>query len=203
LATPQIESHIGQMLECGPDAAWHEVPRSGLAAGAFVTLDERHAFGGESGTGKEVVASVIHRGAFTGAVESFKGAIRAAEGDTLFLDEIGDLERMMREGRFREDLFHRLNVVHFRVPHSRSVIQNRDLSPKFFEERDTPPPVASDDARALSVRVDRPLSEIAQDVEIAALTYAMRATNGRMDLAAKRLGLSRKGLYLKRLRLGL
>ena len=27
-----------------------------------------------------------------------------------------DLERMMKEGRFREDLYHRLNVVHFRVP---------------------------------------------------------------------------------------
>jgi DNA-binding NtrC family response regulator len=53
------------------------------------------------------------------------------------------------------------------------------------------------------VRVDRPLSEIAQDVEIAALTYAMRARNGRMDLAARRLALSRKGLYLKRQRLGL
>ena len=90
-----------------------------------------------------------------------------------------------------------------RRPRAQSVIQNRDLSPKFFEERDTPPPVTSDDARALSVRVDRPLSEIAQDVEIAALTYAMRATNGRMDLAARRLGLSRKGLYLKRQRLGL
>jgi hypothetical protein len=76
---------------------------------------------------------------------------------------------------------------------SGSVIQNRDLSPKFFQERDTPPRVASDDAGALSVRVDRFLSEIAQDVEIAALTYAMRATNGRMDLAARRLGLSCKG----------
>ena len=90
--------------------------------------------------------------------------IRAAEGGTLplrFLDskEIhppgeatpqrvavsiaaathADLERMMREGRFREDPYHRLNVVHFPVPHSGSVIQNRDLSPKFFEERDTPP----------------------------------------------------------------
>jgi DNA-binding NtrC family response regulator len=63
--------------------------------------------------------------------------------------------------------------------------------------------VTSDDARALSVRVDRPLSEIEQDVEIAALTYAMRATNDRMDLAPRRLGLSRKGLYLKRQRLGL
>ena len=38
---------------------------------------------------------------------------------------------------------------------------------------------------------------------MAALSYAMRATNGRMDLAARRLGLSRKGLYLNRQRLGL
>jgi transcriptional regulator of acetoin/glycerol metabolism len=97
-----------------------------------------------------------------------------------------DPERMMREGRFREDLYHRLNMVHVGVPHARSVLQNRDLSPTCFEGRETPPPVTSDDARALSVRVDRPLSEIAQDVEIAALIYAMRATNGRMDLAARR-----------------
>ena len=34
-------------------------------------------------------------------------------------------------------------------------------------------------------------------------SYAMRATNGRMDLATRRLGLSRKGLHLKRQRLGL
>jgi transcriptional regulator with PAS, ATPase and Fis domain len=40
---------------------------------------------GESGTGKEVVANVIHRGAFTGAVESFRSVIRAAEGGTLLL----------------------------------------------------------------------------------------------------------------------
>ena len=84
-------------------------------------------------------------------------------------------------------------MVHFRVPHARSVIQHRDLGPKFFEERHSPPRTTSDDARTLCLRVDRPLSEIAQDVEIAALTYALRATNGRMDLAAKRLGLSRKG----------
>ena len=35
--------------------------------------------------------------------------------------------RMMKEGGIREDLYHRLNVVHFRVPHARSVIQNRGL----------------------------------------------------------------------------
>jgi DNA-binding NtrC family response regulator len=52
--------------------------------------------------------------------------------------------------------------------------------------------VTTDDARALYVRVDRPLSEIAPEVEVAELTYALRAANGRMDRAAKRLGLSRK-----------
>ena len=116
-----------------------------------------------------------------------RGGTLPGGGDSVLV-QAGLVERE----EVREDLYRRLNVVHFRVPHARSVIQNRDLSPKFFEERDTPPRVTSDDARALSVRVDRPLSEIAQDVEIAALTFAMRATNGRMDLAAKRLGLSRK-----------
>ena len=55
----------------------------------------------------------------------------------------------------------------------------------------------------MHLRVDRPLSEITQEVEVAAISYALRAANGRMERAAKRLGLSRKGLYLKRQRLGL
>jgi hypothetical protein len=38
---------------------------------------------GESGTGKEVIANVIHRGAFTVAVESFRGVIRAAGRDAV------------------------------------------------------------------------------------------------------------------------
>jgi DNA-binding NtrC family response regulator len=59
------------------------------------------------------------------------------------------------------------------------------------------------DARAFYGRVGRPLSGITQEFEVAALTYALRAANGRMERAAKRLGLSRKGLYLKRQRLGL
>ena len=93
-----------------------------------------------------------HReGAFTGASQESIGCFRAAEGGTIFLDEIGelelslqakllrvlqervvvpvgdhqgvpvnvrvvaatnrDLEQEVREGRFREDLFYRLNVV--------------------------------------------------------------------------------------------
>jgi hydrogenase-4 transcriptional activator len=99
------------------------------------------------------------KGAFTGAVASNEGIIRAAERGTLFLDEIGDLplelqpkllrflqegeihpigetqpmkvdvrvvaatnselERAVAEGRFREDLFHRLNVIRIQVPQLR------------------------------------------------------------------------------------
>ncbi len=96
------------------------------------------------------------RGAFTGANVTRKGAFEAANGGTLFLDDIGDLpaaaqakllrvleerkvtrlgasrtievnarvvaathrdlEQEVREGRFREDLFYRLNVHVLRVP---------------------------------------------------------------------------------------
>jgi DNA-binding NtrC family response regulator len=96
------------------------------------------------------------KGAFTGAHEKQIGSIEAANGGTIFLDEIGDLplgaqasllrflqestvvrvgstrtltidarviaathldlEAAMRAGRFREDLYYRLNVLHVEVP---------------------------------------------------------------------------------------
>ncbi len=96
------------------------------------------------------------KGAFTGAIADKKGRFEMADGGTIFLDEIGeidpstqikllrvlqerefekvggektiktdvrviaatnrDLENEIKEGRFREDLYYRLNVVRLEVP---------------------------------------------------------------------------------------
>ncbi|MFH1830337.1 MAG: sigma-54 dependent transcriptional regulator [Pseudomonadota bacterium] len=96
------------------------------------------------------------KGAFTGAVMTHPGRLDAADGGTIFLDEIGDmtlklqvkvlrvlqeqrfepvgstqshqvdvriiaatnhdLDRAVGEGRFREDLYYRLNVIPIHVP---------------------------------------------------------------------------------------
>ncbi len=141
---------------------------------------------GETGSGKEVVARLIHnlsgrkgafvpvnmasipeslleselfgyrKGAFTGADKSKPGKFELAEGGTIFLDEIGemnidlqskilrvldygyidpiggvepvktdarvisatnrDIEEMMKKGKFREDLFYRLNTIRIHIP---------------------------------------------------------------------------------------
>ena len=96
------------------------------------------------------------KGAYTGAISDTRGRFEQADGGTIFLDEIGeinqstqikllrvlqehefekvggektvkvdvrviaatnkDLEKEMKEGRFREDLYYRLNVVRLEVP---------------------------------------------------------------------------------------
>ena len=152
---------------------------------------------GESGTGKELVARELHarsgrkgpfiaincaalpenlveselfgheRGAFTGAEKRRAGAFEAANGGSLFLDEIGelplpvqakllrvleservrrvggndeipldmrviaathrDLEDEARAGRFREDLYYRLEVHVLRVPPLRERLRDIPL----------------------------------------------------------------------------
>ncbi len=107
------------------------------------------------------------KGAFTGAAYDKKGLFEAAEGGTIFLDEIGELSvqiqvKLLRavqektvkpvggnedipvdiriisatnkkledeviEGRFREDLFYRLNVIEIKIPPLRE--RKADLQP--------------------------------------------------------------------------
>jgi two-component system nitrogen regulation response regulator GlnG len=107
------------------------------------------------------------RGAFTGAVASKEGMLKAADGGCVFFDEVGelplqlqgkllrflqtqtfypvgstkevqvnvrvisatnrDLAAMVREGKFREDLYHRLRVASIHVPPLRD--RKKDIAP--------------------------------------------------------------------------
>jgi DNA-binding NtrC family response regulator len=53
------------------------------------------------------------------------------------------------------------------------------------------------------VRLDQPVAAAVEHLERALLQRALKASAGRLEEAARALGLSRKGLYLKRSRLGL
>ncbi len=127
-----------------------------------VTLIESELFGHE-------------RGAFTGAVERRKGKFELADGGTILLDEIGDmdlqtqakllrvleerafmrvgggrevkvdvrvlaatnsdLETMIARGRFRDDLYFRLNVITVHVPPLRERTEDiPDLAHLFMEQ---------------------------------------------------------------------
>ncbi|HEX2224427.1 MAG TPA: sigma-54 dependent transcriptional regulator [Thermoanaerobaculia bacterium] len=115
------------------------------------------------------------KGSFTGAVRRQIGKFVAADGGTIFLDEIGDmsartqakvlrvlqsgevepvgaektvqvdvrvvaathrnLEEEIKAGRFREDLFYRLNVIPVRTPALREHLEDVPLLVEYFVRR--------------------------------------------------------------------
>ena len=59
------------------------------------------------------------------------------------------------------------------------------------------------DPTEVVVRLDQPLAAATEHLERAMLQHALKVCGGRMEETAARLGLSRKGLYLKRQRFGI
>ena len=53
------------------------------------------------------------------------------------------------------------------------------------------------------VRMDQPLASAVEQIERAMIRHALKTCAGRVEPAARMLGLSRKGLFLKRRRYGL
>lgn len=114
----------------------------------------------------------FEKGAFTGAVASKCGMFELAQGGTIFLDEIGDmnlemqakllrvleereivrvggnrrikvdiriiaatnknLRKLISEGLFREDLFHRIKVIEIRLPSLRERVEDIPLLATYF-----------------------------------------------------------------------
>ncbi len=177
-----------------------------------------------------------------------------------------NLEQLVADGKFREDLYYRLNVIRLQVPPLRerreeipllvqhfierytrelqkplvrvaedtleylvlyrwpgnvrqlanelrrmialaevgAVLMPEHLSQEVFASRRTVP--ASErqlEPTEMIVRVDQPLAAAIEHLERAFIRRAMSLSHAKVEEAAQLLGLSRKGLYLKRQRLKL
>ncbi len=164
-ASVLIQGETGTGKELVARAIHHHSARS---RHPFVPVD--CASISETVMGSELFGHV--KGAFTGAHESTKGLIRAADKGTLFLDEVGELplamqgkllraiqerevrpvgssqshqvdvrilaatnrnlEEEVNQGRFRQDLFFRLNVVVLGVPSLISRLDDIPLLTRYF-----------------------------------------------------------------------
>ena len=172
-----------------------------------------------------------------------------------------NLDQLVSDGKFRDDLFYRLNVLPIHIPPLRERREEVPALVEYFLERFgremqkpmlrvadetleylllyrwpgnvrqlaneirrlvalaepgamlTPAQLSKDiiasrrtvpvEPSEMVMRLDQPLADATEQLERAVIERALTSSGGNNDQAAKLLGLSRKGLYLKRQRLGL
>jgi two-component system response regulator PilR (NtrC family) len=163
-----VQGESGTGKELVAKAIHHGSPRARLA---FVTVNS-------GSLPPELLESSLFghvKGAFTGAIAAKRGLFEVADGGSIFLDEIGninletqakllrviqekefmrlgsvdtirvdvriiaatnaDLQKLMAEGRFREDLFYRLNVINIALPPMRRRREDVPLLVSHFLEK--------------------------------------------------------------------
>lgn len=173
-------------------AAIHQ--NSPRRAGSFITVNM-------AAVPEHLVESELFghtKGSFTGATESRIGRFEAANGGTIFIDEIGDfklesqakllralenrritpvgsnadrdidvrvvaatsrcLERLVRAGEFREDLYYRLNVINLRLPALR-------------ERREDIPLLVDHFLRELAKKLQRPVLQVDSELKDYLITH--------------------------------
>jgi DNA-binding NtrC family response regulator len=81
-------------------------------------------------------------------------------------------------------------------------LTSADLSPVITEGWTVAPKTRAGSANTMPVSLDQPLPKALEAVERAFVDRAMHASGGRVAEAAQLLGISRKGLFLKRRRWG-
>jgi DNA-binding NtrC family response regulator len=171
-----------------------------------------------------------------------------------------NLDQLVNDGKFREDLFYRLNVLPIHIPPLRERREEVPALVEYFLERFgremqkpmlrvadetleylllyrwpgnvrqlaneirrmvalaepgvilAPAQLSKDiiasrrtipiEPSEMVMRLDQPLADATEQLERAIIERALTSSAGNNDQAAKLLGLSRKGLYLKRQRLG-
>ena len=140
---------------------------------------------------RDEIPALVHHFVTRAAAEYRKGQIRVAENtmeQLLLFAWPGNVRQLQNELR---------RMVALAEPDA--VLTPRALSPEIGSTRAEPVPGA---AGAGSTRADK-LSPTLARIEREMIKAALREHQGKMEATAKALGISRKGLYLKRQRLGL
>jgi DNA-binding NtrC family response regulator len=140
---------------------------------------------------RDEIPALVHHFVMRAAAEYRKGQIRVAENtmeQLLLFAWPGNVRQLQNELR---------RMVALAQPDA--VLTPRALSPEIGSARAEPVPGPAGSAGPRAAKLSPTLARIERDM----IKAALREHQGKLEATAKALGISRKGLYLKRQRLGL